>query len=349
MGAPSPRPRNKFWTPTVWNKFWTSTVCAALASGLAMTGDVAGAFDLQGHRGARGLMPENTLAGFNRALSLGVTTLELDVGVTGDGHLVISHDRRLNPAITRGPDGAWLRAPLPAINSLSLQQLGAYDVGRVDPDSKYARRFPEQRPMDGERIPTLAQALALAPRSGGDPVHLNIETKLSPLEPGLTPAPEAFARAVVDEVRAAGAGGRITVQSFDWRTLAHVQSMAPEIRTAYLTAQQRWLDNVQAGRPGASPWTADLDVDDFGGSIPRLIHAAGGDIWSPYFRELDGAQVGEAKSLGLRVIVWTVNEIPDMNHVIDLGVDGIITDYPDRLREIFRQRGLIPFAGGKGG
>lgn len=349
MDAPPPRPGIEFR-----NKFWTPTVCAALASvlavvGPAMIGGVAGAFDIQGHRGARGLVPENTLAGFNHALSLGATTLEMDIGVTRDGHLVISHDPRLNPAITRGPDGNWLQAPLPPIHSLSLEQLGAYDVGRLDPSSRYARRFPEQRPMDGERIPTLAQALALAPRAGGDPVHLNIETKLSPLEPGLTPSPEAFAKAVVEEVRAAGAAGRVTVQSFDWRTLGHVQKIAPELRTAYLTAQQGWLDNVQAGRPGASPWTADLDIDEFGGSIPRLIHAAGGDVWSPYFRELDSAQVIEAKALGLRVIVWTVNEVPDMNNVINLGVDGIITDYPDRLREILRQRGLVPFAGQKGG
>ncbi len=344
MGAAPPRPEHSFWS-----NLWTPTLCASLAVWLAVTGDVARAFDFQGHRGARGLAPENTLAGFNRALSLGVTTLELDVGVSRDGHVVISHDRRLNPAVTRGPDGTWLQAPLPAINSLTLEELRAYDVGRLDPSSRYARRFPDQQPMDGERIPTLTQALALAPRAGGDPVHLNIETKLSPLEPGLTPPPEAFAKAVIDAVRAAGADGRVTVQSFDWRTLGHVQRLAPAIRTAYLTAQQGWLDNIQAGRSGASPWTADLDVDDFGGSIPRLIHAAGGDIWSPFFREIDGAQVDEAKALGLRVIVWTVNEIPDMNNVINLGVDGIITDYPDRLKEILRQRGLIPFAGGKGG
>jgi len=147
-------------------------------------------------------------------------------------------------------------------------------------------------------------------------------------------------RTLVEQLRGAGATGRITVQSFDWRTLRHIQSLAPEVETSYLTAQQRWLDNVRAGRPGASPWTAGLDVDNFEGSIPRMIKQAGGAIWSPYFRELDRAQLDEAKALGLRVVVWTVNEVPDMHELIVLGVDGIITDYPDRLHEVARQRGI---------
>jgi glycerophosphoryl diester phosphodiesterase len=292
-------------------------------------------------------MPENTLAGFARALALGATTLEMDVGISGDGHLIISHDSRLNPALTRGRDGKWLAAPGPAINSLSLEQLNAYDVGRLDPSSRYAQRFPQQRAVDGERIPTLAQVLLLPPETDDRQVRLNLETKLSPLEPHLAPSPEEFAAKLVQQVRGAGASGRVTVQSFDWRTLRHVQSLAPEIETAYLSAQQRWLDNVQSGRPGASPWTAGMDVDDFGGSIPRMIAQAGGAIWSPYFRELDRAQLHEAQALGLRVVVWTVNEVPDMRALILLGVDGIITDYPDRLREVARQLGVT--GAGKGG
>jgi glycerophosphoryl diester phosphodiesterase len=203
--------------------------------------------------------------------------------------------------------------------------------------------------VDGERIPTLAQVLALAPRAGGRSVRLNIETKLSPLDPRMAPQPEEFARRVVAEVRGAGAAGRVTVQSFDWRSLHAVQSLAPEIKTSYLTVQQQWFDNVQAGRPGTSPWTAGMDVDDYGGSIPRTIKQAGGDVWSPYFRDLDSTSLQEAKALGLRVIVWTVNEIPDMRKLIALGVDGIISDYPDRLREVARQLGITGSKAKKGG
>ena len=309
----------------------------------------AAAFDLQGHRGARGLMPENTLAGFSHALALGMTTLEMDLGVSKDGHIVISHDSVLTPALTRDPGGRWLQTPGPAISDLSLEELQSYDVGRLNPDSKNARRFPDQQAVDGERIPTLAQVLALPPPSGSGPVRLNIETKLSPLQPDMTPSPEEFARILVDQLRGAGATGRVTVQSFDWRTLQRIQSLAPEVKTAYLTAQQRWLDNVQTGQPGVSPWTAGMDVDDLGGSIPRLVKQAGGDIWSPYFGDLDETRLKEAQALGLRVIVWTVNDLPTMGKLMDLGVDGIISDYPDRLREVARQRGVALSDGRKGG
>jgi len=312
----------------------------AAALGLCAACFQVAAFDVQGHRGARGLMPENTLAGFDYALRLGATTLEMDLGVTKDGQLVIHHDSRLTPALTRGPDGHWIHAPGPAINSLSLEQLMGYDVGRLNPSSEYARRFPNQRALDGERIPTLAQILALAPRYGDNPVQLNIETKLSPRQPHMTPSPRDFAQRVVVQVRSARAAGRVTVQSFDWRSLLHVQSLAPEIKTSYLTSEQPWLDNVQKGRPGSSPWTAGMDVDDFDGSVPRMVKQAGGRVWSPFFRDLDGPSLAEAHSLGLQVIVWTVNEVPDMRHLIALGVDGIITDYPNRLHEVTRQLGL---------
>ena len=133
---------------------------------------------------------------------------------------------------------------------------------------------------------------------------------------------------------------RTTIQSFDWRTLRHVQTLAPEIPTVYLTAQQRWLDNVEIGRPGRSDWTAGLDVDDFGGSVPRLVAAAGGRIWSPYHKEIDAAQLDEAHGLGLEVVVWTVNDPARMRALIDLGVDGIITDYPGRLRRVLAEKGF---------
>jgi hypothetical protein len=119
------------------------------------------AFDLQGHRGARGLMPENTLAGFAAALALGVTTLELDLGVTRDGVVVVSHDSLLNPDHTRGPDGAFLQTPGPPIRSLTLATLKRYDVGRLKPGTAYAATFSEQQAVDGATIPTLTEVFDL--------------------------------------------------------------------------------------------------------------------------------------------------------------------------------------------
>jgi glycerophosphoryl diester phosphodiesterase len=299
----------------------------------------ARALDIQGHRGARGLAPENTLAAFARALSIGVSTLEMDCAITRDGVVVVSHDPALNPDLTRGPDGRWLEHRGPAIWSLTYAQLCRYDVGRIKPGSAYGARFPAQQPVDGARIPRLAEVFELVRKSGNASVRFNLETKLSPLAPEQTPPPAAFARALVSAVRAAGMAERTAIQSFDWRTLAVVQREAPEIATVYLTAQQDFMDNVQAGAQ-ASPWTAGRHVREFGGSLARMVKAAGGAVWSPYFTELAPQQVREAHALGLQVVVWTVNEPAAMRRLIGWGVDGIITDYPDRLRRVAGELGL---------
>ena len=307
----------------------------ALVLILAMTG--AAAFDLQGHRGARALAPENTLPGFARALSIGVTTLELDCGVTRDGVVVVSHNRALDPAITRGPDGQWLTAG-PLINAIDFAALAQFDVGRIRPGSDYARRFPVQEGLDGVRIPRLAEVFELAARAGNRAVRFNIETKIDPSRPGETVGPGAFARALIAVARAHGMAARTTIQSFDWRTLAVVQAEAPEIATAYLSIQQSGEDTIRAGAP-SSPWTADLRYADHG-SVPRMVKAAGGAIWSPYHGDLSPELLAEAHQLGLEVIPWTVNDRATMDRLISLGVDGIITDYPDRLREAMRAKGL---------
>lgn len=309
---------------------------AALLTALACA---AAALDLQGHRGARGLAPENTLESFALALGLGVTTLELDIAVTRDDVLVISHDPALNPDITRAPDGRFLQARGPLIRSLAFDELRRYDVGRIEPGSRYAQQFGEQRAVDGARIPRLEDLFALVRKSGNQEVRFAIETKLRPDAPDETLGPEAFARAVIAAIRAAGVEKRSTILSFDWRTLALVQREAPEIGTVYLSAQQRWADNIRAGQPEGSAWTAAVQHKDHG-SVPRMVKAAGGRIWSSYFAELDAATLREAHGLGLQVLAWTVNEMRDIERMLDLGVDGIVSDRPDRVREAMQRRGL---------
>lgn len=308
--------------------------------GLLLAAAPAGALEVQGHRGARGLAPENTLAAFAAALSLGVTTLEMDLGVTSDGAVVVAHDPRLHPDLTRWPDGAWLEAPGPALGDLPLVELQRFDVGRMRPGSRYADRFPEQQPADGARVPTLAEVVVLTRRAGNDTVRFNLETKLSPHAPDLTLSPEAFAEAVVAAVEAAGIGERTTIQSFDWRSLRAVQAIAPRLATACLTVEATWEDNIGRGQAGPSPWTAGLDVDDFGGDLPALVDAAGCAVWSPYFEDLTPEALRRAHELGLDVVVWTVNEPDDMVALIDMGVDGIITDHPDRLRAVMAERAM---------
>ncbi len=131
---------------------------------------------------------------------------------------------------------------------------------------------------------------------------------------------------------------RVMIQSFDWRTLLLVQKQAPTIPTVYLTQQGGADANVYPDKP--SPWTAGFDPRDHGGSVPRTVKAAGGTIWSPYYGDVDAHSIAEAHQLGLAVVVWTVNRPGDMAGLIDMGVDGIISDRPDLLRAEAAKKGL---------
>ncbi len=289
----------------------------------------AAAFDLQGHRGARGLLPENTLPAFEKALQLGVDTLECDMAITRDGVVVIHHDLWLNPDIARGPDGKWLDARGPAISSLTFDELQKYDVGRLKPGTEYAKGFPDQVPVDGTRIPRLSDLFDLVKKSGNTKVGFDCETKVSPLERAATLAPEEFARRTIAEIRKAGMAERTMVQSFDWSTLQVIQKEAPEIRTMYLTSER----SVMPRGPAGSPWLAGFDPDKHGNSVPRAVNAAGGRIWAPNHATLTPALLAEARILGIVVIPWTVNDAPTINKLLEMGVDGIISDRPDLVLE----------------
>lgn len=294
----------------------------------------AEAFDLQGHRGARGLAPENTLAAFRTALDLGVTTLETDLAVTKDGELVLSHEPTLNPDIVRGPDKRWIEPPGAAIHSLSLADLTRYDIGRLNPANPYAKQFPEQKPADGQHFPMLGELFKL----GGAKVRYNIETKLDPGKPGLTPGPARFTALAVAAIREAKATSRSTLQSFDWRTLIEAKRIAPEIETACLTIESNNMDTVT--RAGVSPWLGGLRLADHEGSLLRTAKAAGCTVWSPFWRNVTPAAVAEAHDLGLKVLPWTVNDPAEMARLIDLKVDGLITDYPNRALPVLAAKGL---------
>jgi glycerophosphoryl diester phosphodiesterase len=303
-------------------------------------------FDLQGHRGARGLWPENTLGGFARALALGVRTLELDCAMTRDGVVVISHDPELNPDHTRDEHGRFLSQPGPVIATVDYPDLARYDVGRIRPGTAYERAHPLQQPLDGERIPRLADLYALLESRGDRAVRLNVEVKISPLQPRLTPPPETFTRALLAVAEASGMAARTTIQCFDWRVLQCVHRLAPGIATGALTDQQGEDDTVHFDRPTPSPWLGGLDARRFAGSVPRLAKASGAGTWSPDYLDLHSAQVAEAHALGLQVIPWTVNEPADMKRIIAMDVDGMITDRPDLLRAVLRAQGLVERGGG---
>ena len=313
-------------------KPWTVVLLATLSLPSA-------AFDMQTHRGGRGLWPENTLVAFENAIRMGTTTIELDIAITADGIPVISHDPALNPALTRDANGSWLTRHEPLIKNLTLAQLQTYDVGRLNPTHPYAKEFAGQQPRDGQRIPTLAALFKLVNDLGANDVHFDMETKINPHHPDNTLAPEAFVKTMLEVIRDAGMTRRVMVQSFDWRTLEMLHQLEPSIRTMYLTAD--WPDYSTVKD---SAWTAGLRLDAFDGSVAHMVRAsagkANGVIWAPNFGNLTAKLVKVGQSLGMQVIPWTVNEEVQMEKLIDWGVDGIISDYPDRLRKVMAQKDI---------
>ena len=327
-------------------------LAAALA--LALPGVAAAekdrSFDLQAHRGGMGLSVESSLLSFGKALDLGVSTLELDAQITEDGHAVVTHDRRTNPAVCRDTAPATPGDPeFPYVgryvNTLTLAQIRTLDCGSVrKPD------YPQQELSPGARMLQLHEVFDLVRERHADHVRFNIETKVEAGAPGETAPREQFVQVVAAEVRRSGMADRVSIQSFDWGALMRMREVAPELPIVALTNG----DFLQAGQPGASPWLGGIDIDDFGGSFVEAAHSFGADAVSPVHGNPQNGGVGQpgytpfttkkmvkdAHKLGMLVIPWTVDDVPTMESLIDAGVDGLITDYPDRLRALLQERGF---------
>lgn len=313
-------------------------------------------FDLQAHRGGLGLVSENTLAAFANALELGVTTLELDVQITRDDQAVVTHDRDPDPTKCRDTGPAFPGDPeFPYVpGPTTIRELTLAQVRTIDCGSQRLTGFPGQRTAPGSRMPLLSEIFDLLRDYHADPVRLNIETKVEAAAPEQTAPREVFARVVVAEVERAGAGNRVTIQSFDWAALTEVRKRAPELPVSALTNGSQFLEE---GQPGHSPWLGGLDIDDFPGPLPEKFVAAaaalGADIVSPIHGSPQNGVVGDpgyrpfttaglvdaAHRRGMRVLPWTVDDPATMNALLDLGVDGLITDRPDVLRTVLADRG----------
>lgn len=294
--------------------------------------------EVQGHRGCRGQLPENTLTGFAHTLAIGVDAIEFDIGLSADDALVIVHDRVLSKDIFRDTNGDWIASPEPTVRSLRLDQLQQYDCGRLKPGSEYAARFPDQLAIDGLSIPTLDAYIDLQSQMGCSEAGLNIEVKISPIHPGDTAKPEKFVDLLLDMLDRRNLVEQSVIQSFDWRIPMLVRSRGSQIRTSCLSVESGGEDTIGRGQ-GESQWTGGLAIRDTAGSVPQLVAAVGADIWSPWHGDIDATVVREAHDLGQRVITWTVNETRDIERMIECGVDGIISDYPQRLRAVLIDQG----------
>jgi glycerophosphoryl diester phosphodiesterase len=308
-------------------------------------------FDLQAHRGGLGLTVENTTASFANALETGVTTLELDVQITRDGKAVVTHDRRIAatkcrdtaPAVPGDPQYPYVGK---YIVDLTLAQVRTLDCG-----SQTLPQHPGQRPSPGAKMPLLSEVFDVVERYRARKVMMNIETKVEAGAPHETAPRERFVQVVAEEVRRAGVLDRVTIQSFDWGALMRMREVEPRLPIVALTNGQQFL---QAGMPGRSPWLGGIDIDDFGGDLVAATASFGADALSPVHGDPQGGAVGDpgyrpfvtadlvarAHAAGMKVIPWTVNDTATMRKLIDDGVDGIITDYPDRLRTVMAERGI---------
>lgn len=273
--------------------------------------------EIWGHRGARGLFPENTLEGIAAALALGLAGVEIDVALTADGVPVLSHDPAPHPDIARTSDGSWIRAPSAPLRQLRAADLPRFDIGRLRPGSPTALRFPDQSPIDGARVPLLEAVLALDTR-------FLVELKSFPDRPAVTAAAAEMADAIAAAVDRTGAGQRSRIESFDWRGPRHLRRTRPELALA-------WLTSAETERNARLWWDGPAPAD-FRGSVSRAVaaEAGAGDVWAPEYTTLTQERLAEAHGLGLRVFAWTVNELADIGRLIAWGVDGIISDRPDR-------------------
>jgi glycerophosphoryl diester phosphodiesterase len=305
------------------------------------TGAIAGDLNVIGHRGAAGLLPENTLAGFRKAIELGVDTIELDIQLTSDNEAVVSHDSRLNPAITRDTSGKWIKERH-LIKELSLSEVQSYDVGKLDRWKGYARKYPDQKAAEGERIPTLRDVIQLVKKTGNK-TNLSIELKFSPLKPEETKSAEEISNVFAKIIKDENITKRVTVISFDWKILMYFQKIMPEVPTGYVTITKNDFDTIQKNKPGASPWMNGIDIDEFN-SIPEAVKSAGGTYWvTNYYhaighkKNITSTIVEKAHAIGIKVVVWTPDSKSDMEKLIKTGVDGITTNRPDILLSLLKR------------
>ncbi|MDQ0851400.1 glycerophosphoryl diester phosphodiesterase [Arthrobacter sp. B3I9] len=313
-----------------------SSDAAVKATASIKTNESNGSFDLQAHRGGRGEWTEESLAAFANSLKLGVTTLELDTHLTSDGKVIVWHDDTIQADKCRdtapaAPGDAQFPYVGDRVAELSLAQIKSLDCGFTQ-----LKGFPEQDVIEGNRIAELKDVFRVVNDADAKKVRFNIETKVEDGQAG-GEGSVALTKAVVHEISSAGMAGRSTLQSFDWSSLNLAKTIAPQLPLAALSSGDAWLE---VGKPGASPNLGGIDIDTYGGSLAKAAAAQGYDIISPTFRSVTPAMVTEAHALGVTVIPWTVNTTADMEQLMDLGVDGIITDYPTRLRTVTEQRGL---------
>lgn len=306
-------------------------------------------FDLEAHRGGRDIRPENTLYSYAYAIELGATSIECDMQLTKDGQIVMSHNPILNSDITRDENGNYIENNKYDIRLMIVDELKKFDVGVMDPNcGEYYDLHGKTQFTYDAKIPTLEELMQLIQSYGDKNIVLNIETKSYP-DPASAgyknnADPKKFVEVFNNIVKKYDMEDRVVLQSFDWQTLIEMKKLNPNISTSALWQEQpswgRDSESLRRYEKKKSPWLGDLDIKDYQGNPVKAAHAIGADIISPYYTEISKQDVDEAHSLGMKVVPWTVNNEKDMNMLLDMGVDGIISDKPWLLKQVLEKRNI---------
>lgn len=306
-------------------------------------------FDLEAHRGGRDVRPENTLYSYAYAIELGATSIECDMQLTKDGQIVMSHNPILNSDITRDENGNYIENNKYDIRLMTVDELKKFDVGVMDPNcGEYYDLHGKTQFTYDAKIPTLEELMQLIQSYGDKNIVLNIETKSYP-DPASAgyknnADPKKFVEVFNNIVKKYDMEDRVVLQSFDWQTLIEMKKLNPNISTSALWQEQpswgRDSKSLRRYEKKKSPWLGGLDIKDYQGNPVKAAHAIGADIISPYYTEISKQDVDEAHSLGMKVVPWTVNNEKDMNMLLDMGVDGIISDKPWLLKQVLEKRNI---------
>jgi len=272
---------------------------------------------IYGHRGARGDLPENTLESFKYLFDNNINAYETDILITKDLIPVITHDFRLDPSFTKDEDGNWIKDENIKIFDLTYEEISKFDVGSLNKLTRYGRRFVNQRSLENQKIPKLSELLDLSSKNISENLLINLEIKSTPDEENLTPDPEDTVRLVVKEINKSNLKNKIIISSFDWRTLTEIKN------TIY----------------NRSPWISYLPFFE-NHELPKIIKSQGGEAWHPYHKDITKKLVDISHQENLPVNVWTVNKEYDMLKMVEYGVDGIMTDYPLRLKEVCEKENI---------
>ncbi|GLU98284.1 glycerophosphodiester phosphodiesterase [Megamonas funiformis] len=306
-------------------------------------------FDLEAHRGGRDIRPENTLYSYAYAIELGATSIECDMQLTKDGQIVMSHNPILNSDITRDENGNYIENNKYDIRLMTVDELKKFDVGVMDPNcGEYYDLHGKTQFTYDAKIPTLEELMQLIQSYGDKNIVLNIETKSYP-DPASAgyknnADPKKFVEVFNNIVKKYDMEDRVVLQSFDWQTLIEMKKLNPNISTSALWQEQpswgRDSESLRRYEKKKSSWLGGLDIKDYQGNPVKAAHAIGTDIISPYYTEISKQDVDEAHSLGMKVVPWTVNNEKDMNMLLDMGVDGIISDKPWLLKQVLEKRNI---------